>query len=104
MDWTGSVGYMYLLAEVDEIYYAKRMGLLSLSKSLRSFKDLASTLNWLFAYQRFALDTGIEARSALGRRLAIDQLSEVVDIQDDMECCNHNIFIIPTKHQSQNCG
>ncbi|KAI8374350.1 uncharacterized protein BYT42DRAFT_474922, partial [Radiomyces spectabilis] len=34
MDWLGSVGYLYLMADIDGLYYAQKIGILSLPKSL----------------------------------------------------------------------
>ncbi|ORZ03414.1 hypothetical protein BCR43DRAFT_510470 [Syncephalastrum racemosum] len=71
MDWIGMVGYIYLLADVQQVYFAKKIGILRLSKAPKDFIDFKETLNLLFAYhvwKHFILDTAVEAQSAMDIR------------------------------------
>ncbi|ORZ14109.1 hypothetical protein BCR42DRAFT_492744 [Absidia repens] len=82
MDWIGMAGYMYLLVDIDGIYYGKKLGTLTLPKSPNDFIGLKTTLDLLFGYQYTMLDLAMEARSAIGKRQELDQMCEIIDIQD----------------------
>ncbi|KAI8374346.1 uncharacterized protein BYT42DRAFT_400766 [Radiomyces spectabilis] len=45
VDWLGSVGYLYLMADIDGLYYAQKVGILSLPRSLHDVPDFRSTLD-----------------------------------------------------------
>lgn len=45
------VGYMYLLADVEGLYFGKKVGILRLPKAPKDFVEFKATLNLLFAYQ-----------------------------------------------------
>ncbi|KAF7729669.1 hypothetical protein EC973_004042 [Apophysomyces ossiformis] len=103
MDIIGSVGYMYLLVEFEDLYFAKKLGVLALPTSSGEFKGFQSTLNLLFCYQHFILNQGMDAHAALQRRKNMDNICEIIDISSTSETLSqhHNIFITPTKHKSK---
>ncbi|CDH52791.1 hypothetical protein RO3G_11958 [Lichtheimia corymbifera JMRC:FSU:9682] len=97
MDWIGMVGYMmYLLIDVEGVYYGKILGILRLRKAPKDFVEFKATSNLLFAYQHNILNIAIEAQSAMDIRQDLDRLCELIDTQDEVDSCpRHNIFFTP---------
>ncbi|KAI8138208.1 hypothetical protein BJV82DRAFT_632136 [Fennellomyces sp. T-0311] len=51
MDWVGTVGYLYLLVDINNVYFAYQIGVLILPKSCAELRNFDKTLKLLFAYQ-----------------------------------------------------
>ncbi|KAI9020102.1 hypothetical protein CLU79DRAFT_232921 [Phycomyces nitens] len=102
MDWLGSVGYIYLMTDIDGLYYAQSVGILSLPKSLNDMADFQSTLDLLFCYRREMLYSGSQATAALAKRQDFEQLCELAGTAKEFSPIpHHNIYFTPTQQRTK---
>ncbi|ORY89884.1 hypothetical protein BCR43DRAFT_499644 [Syncephalastrum racemosum] len=100
IDFVGAAGYVYIMTNVDGIFYARQVGLIMLPKSRSTFVDLIKTLDLLFAFETFAVNLGQEAQAALERRESLDNICEVVNVaHENTPSMDHAIYITPTRHK-----
>jgi hypothetical protein len=100
MDWVGNVGYMFMLANVNDVYVAKKICILRLPKSLADVASFKSTLLSLLRYQQFIVELGKKAQCTMQARQDVEILCEIVDTTDDTVAANpkHQIFFSPQRH------
>jgi hypothetical protein len=58
IDFVGSGGYVYVVANVAGSFYARQVGLIMLSKSRGIFTHLIETMDLLFAFETFMVNLG----------------------------------------------
>ncbi|KAL1928037.1 hypothetical protein VTP01DRAFT_3442 [Rhizomucor pusillus] len=98
IDFVGAAGYVYIMTNIDGIFYARQVGLIMLPKSRSTFVDLLETLDLLFAFESFMVDLGQEAQAAMERRESLDNICEVANvIQETVPSIDHDIFITPSR-------
>lgn len=96
--YLGAAGYVYIMTNIDGIFYARQVGLIMLPKSRSTFVDLLETLDLLFAFESFMVDLGQEAQAAMERRESLDNICEVANvIQETVPSIDHDIFITPSR-------
>ncbi|CAO3618871.1 unnamed protein product [Mucor hiemalis] len=100
IDFIGSVGYVYTMTNIEDIFYAKQVGIMMLPKSRSTFTNLIETMDLLFAFEAFMINLGHEARAALEHRESLDNICEVANVfQKFNPSPVHDIFITPTRHK-----
>ncbi|KAG0166548.1 hypothetical protein DFQ29_000934 [Apophysomyces sp. BC1021] len=97
IDFVGSAGYVYVLTNIEGIFYARQVGLITLPKSRSNFIQLTETLDLLFAFETFIVNLGQEAQAAMEYRESLDNICEVANVrQECIPSPHHDIFITPT--------
>ncbi|KAG0740697.1 hypothetical protein G6F62_006935 [Rhizopus arrhizus] len=100
IDFIGSAGYIYVMTNIDGIFYARQVGLIMLPKSRGTFVHLTETMDLLFAFEAFMTCLGHEAQAALEHRESLDNICEVANVlQECIPSPHHDIFITPTRHK-----
>ncbi|KAF7724993.1 hypothetical protein EC973_000486 [Apophysomyces ossiformis] len=100
MDWVGNVGYLYMLANVNDVYIAKKICILRLPKSLADVASFKSTLLALLRYQHFIVELGKKTQCTMQARQDLETLCEIIDTTDDTVAAHpkHKIFFTPQRH------
>ncbi|ORZ04107.1 hypothetical protein BCR42DRAFT_199860 [Absidia repens] len=83
MDWLGTVGYMYILVDVEGTFVARNIGQVIMPRTLLNLKEFKRTLDLLFALKRFLVDLGYQMECALQKCESDDQLRQVNFLDDD---------------------
>ncbi|KAI9311156.1 hypothetical protein BX666DRAFT_1998428 [Dichotomocladium elegans] len=83
IDFIGSAGYVYIMTNINGIFYARQVGLIILPKSRDSFVHLTETMDLLLAFQVFMTNLGHEAQAALEYRESVDIISEVANVRQE---------------------
>lgn len=97
MDWLGGIGYMYFITSIDHLYYAEKIGIMSLPRSKLDLYGFKLTLNLVLCYRSEMLSTGDKATAALIKRNDFDHFCELVDVSGDLPAVkNHDIYFTTT--------
>ncbi|ORY98231.1 hypothetical protein BCR43DRAFT_264914 [Syncephalastrum racemosum] len=102
IDIVGSTGYVYVLTNFDDIFFACQVGIIRLPKSRGNFASMVGTLDILFAFEAMMENLGEEAQAAFERAESRDNICEVADVREEGTSyphINHDIFITPTRHR-----
>ncbi|CEG77155.1 hypothetical protein RMATCC62417_11952 [Rhizopus microsporus] len=97
MDWIGNIGYFYMLANIDGIYFTEKISILRLPRSLNDVSSLKPTLEALFRYKHFVAQLGQESLRMLQAREDMEILCGIIDIQSETSSASakHPIFFTP---------
>lgn len=88
------------MTNIEDIFYAKQVGIMMLPKSRSTFTNLIETMDLLFAFEAFMINLGHEAQAALEHRESLDNICEVANVfQKFNPSPVHDIFITPTRHK-----
>ncbi|KAI9484684.1 hypothetical protein BDB00DRAFT_115527 [Zychaea mexicana] len=103
MDWIGNSGYLYMLANVDGIYFAKKISVMRLPQSLNDISSFKPTLQAFFRYQRFMTQLGQKSLSMMHARENMESLCGVIDLQSEASPAppKHPIFFTPQNHRTK---
>ncbi|CAO3628427.1 unnamed protein product [Cunninghamella blakesleeana] len=96
IELSSTVDYMYLIIDVDGIYYAKIVGNLFLPKSLNELPMLFKTLNLLFCFKNFIENIALKTKLAMCKRNGLNEIYGLVDVDedDDIPSSSSNMFKI----------
>ncbi|KAI9033563.1 hypothetical protein CLU79DRAFT_850279 [Phycomyces nitens] len=80
IDFIGSASYIYAMTNIDDIFYARQVGLSMFPKPCSTFVHLTKTMDLLFAFKAFITNPGHEAQAALEHRESLDNICEVANV------------------------